>query len=325
MDTGFSFEDIRGEVDGLRDRVARARQAVADCFVQKDEIAELMAVCTVAQEPLLLVGPPGTAKSDLVVKFCEAMGVSGADYFEYMLTKFTEPSEIVGPIDLSELKAGRYVRRVQGRIPEARVVFLDEIFKSNSAILNTLLTIINERKYYQDGAPTPVAMVMLFAATNDVPEFGELAALVDRFPLKVESVSVADEAFDALISAGLRNESRRIQHQRPWAGTTSLDDVLKLKAYLDHLFRQPEDRARYFPDDVYRLFKRIVRTLVKEDGITVSDRKAVKLYRLVRTRAFLHHGGVVRREDLAILRHVADRRRDMAAVRDKVDTLLRLE
>jgi len=78
--------------------------------------------------------------------------------------------EIVGPIDISKLREGRYIRREQGKLPTARLGFLDEIFKSNSAILNILLTIINERKFYQDGVPQPVRLRVLFAATNEVPE-----------------------------------------------------------------------------------------------------------------------------------------------------------
>ena len=140
-----------------------------------------MVVAAIAQEPLLLVGPPGTAKSDLVLKFKDALGLGEGDYFEYMLTRFTEPSEIIGPIDIGQLREGRYIRREQGKLPTARLAFLDEIFKSNSAILNILLTIINERKFYQDGVPQPVRLRVLFAATNEVPEQGELAALKDRF------------------------------------------------------------------------------------------------------------------------------------------------
>src|SRR5204863_6618127 len=106
-----------------------------------------------------------------------------------------EPSEIIGPIDINLLREGRYVRREKGKLPTCRLAFLDEIFKSNSAILNILLTIINERKFYQDGVPQPVNLRVLFAATNEVPEQTELAALKDRFVLKIESRSVQDEHF----------------------------------------------------------------------------------------------------------------------------------
>ena len=94
-------------------------------------------MAAVAQEPLLLVGDPGTAKSELVTKFREALGVPDSDYFEYMLTRFTEPSEVLGPIDIALLRDGRFVRRERGKLPTASVVFLDEIFRSNSAETST--------------------------------------------------------------------------------------------------------------------------------------------------------------------------------------------
>ena len=216
-----------------------------------------MVVAAVAQEPLLLVGPPGTAKSDLVLKFKDALGIADEDYFEYMLTRFTEPSEIIGPIDINQLREGRYIRREQGKLPTARLAFLDEIFKSNSAILNILLTIINEKKFYQDGVPQPVRLRVLFAATNEVPEQGELAALKDRFVLKAESRSVQEEHFTELIDAGLQSEVYRSLNQKPWAeGHCSLDDILKANRYLTYLFgrtqrdgrsEEQNDRQVFFP------------------------------------------------------------------------------
>src|SRR5690348_14005538 len=178
---------LEKEASAVRERINRFRLALGRYFVGKQALIDLMTVSAVAQEPLLLVGPPGTAKSDLVLKFKDALGLGESDYFEYMLTRFTEPSEIIGPIDINQLREGRYVRREQGKLPTARLAFLDEIFKSNSAILNILLTIINEKKFYQDGVPQPVRLRVLFAATNEVPEHGELAALKDRFCLKAES------------------------------------------------------------------------------------------------------------------------------------------
>src|SRR5262245_20854677 len=170
----WTLPDLQAEAEELRKRINRFRQSLGRFFVAKQEVLDLMVVAALAQEPLLLVGPPGTAKSDLVVKFKDALGLTDADYFEYMLTRFTEPSEIIGPIDITLLREGRYIRREQGKLPTARLAFLDEIFKSNSAILNILLTIINERKFYQDGMPQPVRLRVLFAATNEVPEHGEL-------------------------------------------------------------------------------------------------------------------------------------------------------
>src|SRR5437899_4493922 len=224
--TRATYDDLAKESSGLRDRINKFRMSLGRFFVAKQPLIDLMCVAAVAQEPLLLVGPPGTAKSDLVLKFKDALGLGEGDYFEYMLTRFTEPSEIIGPIDISKLREGRYIRREQGKLPTARLGFLDEIFKSNSAILNILLTIINERKFYQDGVPQPVRLRVLFAATNEVPEQGELAALKDRFVLKAESRSVQEHHFSELIDSGLQSEVYRSLNQKPWAeGHCGLDDI----------------------------------------------------------------------------------------------------
>jgi MoxR-like ATPase len=154
----LSFDALSREAHALRDRLNRFRLALGRHFVGKQDLVDLMTVAAVAQEPLLLVGPPGTAKSDLVLKFRDALRIPNEDYFEYLLTRFTEPSEVLGPIDINLLRQGRYIRREGGKLPTARLVFLDEVFKASSAILNALLTVINERKFYQDGAPQPVRL-----------------------------------------------------------------------------------------------------------------------------------------------------------------------
>src|SRR5437773_60755 len=228
----LTLADLQEQADEVRTRLNRFRTSLGRFFVAKQEVIDLMTVAAVAQEPLLIVGPPGTAKSDLVLKFKDALGIAEEDYFEYMLTRFTEPSEIIGPIDINLLREGRYVRREQGKLPTARLAFLDEIFKSNSAILNILLTIINERKFYQDGVPQPVRLKVLFAATNEVPEQTELAGLQDRFCLKAESQSVQRDHFTQLVDAGLQGEVYKGLSQRPWCENhASLDDILKANRY----------------------------------------------------------------------------------------------
>lgn len=328
----WSIAELQADAEGLRQRINRFRTSLGRFFVSKQSIIDLMTVSAVAQEPLLLVGPPGTAKSDLVLKFKDALGVAEEDYFEYMLTRFTEPSEIIGPIDINLLRDGRYIRREQGKLPTARLAFLDEIFKSNSAILNILLTIINERKFYQDGVPTPVRLKALFAAANEIPEHGELAALKDRFVLKVESRSVQEEQFAELIDAGLKSEVCRTFNQKPWAeGHCTLDDLVKANRYLTHLFGRHErdggkddvtDRSLFFPPDVFREFQRLVRTLVREDRIFISDRKLVKLYKLFRVRAWLFTGGSVTRDDLRLLTYLGETHQEIQLLRDKVPALL---
>ena len=325
----WTLEQLEPEIDDIRGRIVQHRRGLKEYFVARDEEIDLAILCACAQEPLLLVGPPGTAKSDLVVKLTESLGLGAGDYFEYMLTKFTEPSEILGPIDIGVLKEGRYVRRTSGMLPDCRVAFLDEIFKSNSAILNTLLTILNERKFYQDGQPTPVRLVMLFAATNDIPEQSELEAMADRFILKIETKPVKDRHFAELIDAGVMNEAYRASGQKPWArGAAALEDFLKFKRFMDLSFgasREPgRDRELWFPRPVFAEMRRIVRALETEDKVMVSDRKLVKLYRVIRAQAFLNHGGAVQHADLGLLAYVGNRRDELPVVASKVKALLGL-
>lgn len=325
----WTLTGLEREIDEIRARINRHRLGLREYFVGRDLELDLLTVSAATQEPLLFVGPPGTAKSDLVVKFVESLGLGAQDYFEYMLTKFTEPSEILGPIDIEGLKQGRFVRRTAGRLPEAKVAFLDEIFKSNSAILNTLLTIVNERKFYQDGAAEPVALRLLFAATNEIPEQGELDALADRFVLKVETRPVKDTRFTELIDAGVMHEVYRATGQRPWTrGDASFEDFLKFKRYLDLTLGgegDPRaDREQWFPPPVFAEFRRVVRALEVEDRVFVSDRKLVKLYKVIRARAFLFHGGAVQPPDLGLLCFAGNRRHELGPVAEKVRALLGL-
>ncbi len=330
----LDFATLEREAGGIRERLNRFRRALSRFFVGRERVIDLMTVAAIAQEPLLLVGDPGTAKSELVTKFREALGIPDTDYFEYMLTRFTEPSEVLGPIDIALLRDGRYVRREQGKLPTASVVFLDEIFRSNSAILNALLTVINERKFYQDGVPTPVRLKVLFAATNDIPDQGELAALKDRFALKVACRSVQETHFTELIDAGLDAMTQRELAQRPWAEAhATLTDLLKAHRYLNLQFARQvradggveRDRDRFFAPESMVELRRIVRTLVREDEVFVSDRKIVKLYRLIRTHAWLLHGGAVEPSDLALLSHVGETREEIDLLEEKVPRLLGLE
>jgi MoxR-like ATPase len=330
----LSLLDLEKEISAVRERIQRFRLSLGRFFVAKQGLVDLMTIAAVAQEPLLLVGPPGTAKSDLVIKFKDALGLNEGDYFEYLLTRFTEPSEVLGPIDIHLLREGRYVRRERGKLPTAQLAFFDEIFKASSAILNSLLTIVNERKFYQDGVAQPVRLKILLAATNEIPEHTELGALKDRFCLKAACRSVQEEHFVDLIDMGLKLHAYRDSNQRPWAeGHATLDDFVKANRWLTLTMAQEEagpggepqnDRDRFFSDDLLRELRRVLRTLVREDGVFVSDRKVIKLYRLLRTRAWLLHGGRVEREDLSLLSYLGETQEEVDLLETKVPRLLGL-
>jgi MoxR-like ATPase len=200
--------------------------------------------------------------------------------------------------------------------------------------LNSLLTVINERKFYQDGQPVPVKLRILLAATNELPENAELAALKDRFCLKVMCRSVQDEHFVELIDAGLDGFTHRELNQKPWIeGHASLEDFVKANRYLTHVLarrtigndgKELRDRELYFADELLRELRRVLKTLVREDGVFVSDRKVVKLYRLLRTHAWIVHGGAVERADLRLLSYLGETRDEIDLLEEKVPRLLGL-
>ena len=127
-------------------RLETIERELGDRYVDRKEAIRLLALATVCREHVLLIGPPGTAKTGLVDQFCRSVG---ARQFRYLLTRFTEPSELFGPLDIEQFQAGSYRIRTENMLPEAEIVFLDEVFQGSSAILNTLLTLLNERRFQQ--------------------------------------------------------------------------------------------------------------------------------------------------------------------------------
>src|SRR5246500_5006972 len=187
-------------VDRLRGEVIAP---LKERFVGRDEVVDLIALALVAGEHLFLYGPPGTAKSALIRQFASAVR---GPYFEYMLTRFTEPNEVFGPIDLVKLREGSVATVTTGMLPEAEFVFLDELFNANSAILNNLLTVLNERVYRRGAETHRLPLLSLFSASNHLPEDDALRALFDRFLLRCHVENLSPEAMPALLRAGWRLE-----------------------------------------------------------------------------------------------------------------------
>src|SRR5499427_1718316 len=172
----------QGTALGNVDAVAGSlRQAIADAsngLVERETLVELIILAAVAQEHLLVIGPPGTAKSVAVHRVAETIG---GRYFEYLLGRFTEPNEIFGPVDLRKLREGTVETDVSGMLPEAEIAFLDEIFQGSSAILNTLLGILNERVFRRGHTQLKCPLRICVGASNGLPTDESLAAFADRF------------------------------------------------------------------------------------------------------------------------------------------------
>jgi MoxR-like ATPase len=272
-------------------------------FVGRDEVIDLIALAVVSGEHLFLYGPPGTAKSALIRQFAAA--VRGR-YFEYMLTRFSEPNEIFGPIDIGRLREGTVVTVTTGMLPEAEFVFLDELFNANSAILNNLLTVLNERVYRRGAETHRLPLLSLFSASNHLPEDEALRALFDRFLLRCHVRNLKPEAMPQLLRAGWALETS----PAPAAEVTAGD----LAALGGALYQA--DLAQVLQPYTEAVFK------VRDLGIAFSDRRAVKVLKLLAASALLCGRRAPNASDLWVLRYVWDREEQIEPLAALVNGLL---
>ena len=272
--------------------VAALRQDVIDVlkrrFVGRDEVIDLIALAVVAGEHLFLHGPPGTAKSALIHEF--ATMVQGRS-FEYLLTRFSEPNEVFGPIDLARLREGTVATVITGMLPEAEFVFLDELFNANSAILNNLLTVLNERVYRRGAEVHQLPLLSLFAASNALPEDESLRALFDRFLLRCHIDNLNREAMPRLLAAGWELES-----SAPTQARVSASDLRALSQQVYQVDLAP----------VTECYVEVVHKM-RDLGIALSDRRAVKLLKVVAASAVLCGRSSLLVSDLWVLRYAWDR------------------
>lgn len=272
-------------------------------FVGRDEVIDLIALAVVAREHLFLHGPPGTAKSALIRHFASAVG---GGYFEYMLTRFSEPNEIFGPVDIAKLREGTMVTVTKGMLPEAEFVFLDELFNANSAILNNLLTVLNERVYRRGTETHALPLISLFSASNHLPEDEALAALFDRFLLRCHVDSLPRDLMPGLLRAGWA-----LEREPPASSSLAGSDLVALGNSVYQVDLAPAMEA-------YReaLFK------VRDLGIAFSDRRAVKVLKLLAASAVLCGRSAAQPSDLWVLRYVWDQQEQIEPLRSLVHRIL---
>ena len=184
--------------DTISTRLRALRDKLSSGLVERDLTVRLALLAALAGEHLLLLGPPGTAKS-LVARRLH-LAFADASYFERLLTRFTVPEELFGPLSIKGLEEDRYERLTTAYLPTASIAFLDEIFKANSAILNALLTLLNEREFDNGAKRIRTPLVAVIGASNELPDGEELDALFDRFLLRLHVGPVTKEAFPALLA-----------------------------------------------------------------------------------------------------------------------------
>jgi MoxR-like ATPase len=278
----------------VNEAVGLARSGLVD----RELIAEVVLLCAVAGEHLLVIGAPGTAKSEAVRRVAAELGGS---YFEYLLGRFTEPNEIFGPVDLRRLREGVVEIETAGMLPEAEIAFLDEVFLGSTAILNTLLGVLNERTFRRGSTVLNCPLRVCVGAANTLPEDHTLAAFADRFLARLFIEPVADARLEELLEAGWRVDPT-MGEADPAAGSGSSGGAGSgLLAAVDRLAAAAR-RADLAP--VRPVLSTAIRRL-RGAGIALSDRRAVRAQRLIAAAAALDGRTVAAEADLWVLPLIA--------------------
>lgn len=244
------------------------RQAIltaSEGLIDRRALVELIALAAIAGEHVLVIGPPGTAKSEAVRRIASSLG---GKYFEYLLGRFTEPSEIFGPVSLKRLKDGVVETETAGMLPEADIAFLDEVFLGSTAILNTLLGILNERRFRRGHTTLQCPLRVCVGASNRLPEDETLAAFADRFLVRVFVGPIGDSRLEELLDASWNAWQ---PEKEQMASIGDLDAMSLAARNIDMTYVRPT-------------LARAIR-IVRGVGVELTDRRAARVQRLVAAAA----------------------------------------
>jgi MoxR-like ATPase len=277
-------------------------------FVGKDEVIDLLGISLIARENAFLLGPPGTAKSAIIRLFSSC--IENGKNFEYLLTRFTEPNEIFGPFDIRKLKEGELITNTEGMMPEASMVFLDEIFNANSAILNSLLMALNEKIFRRGKETKKLPTLMFVGASNVLPEDESLNALLDRFLIRIQCDYVDTDRMEEVLIAGWKMENT-VNADKP---SITPEEIIELQQMSRQVDLSPI--RKQYVDLIHNL---------RNTGIKVSDRRAVKIQNIIAASALMCNRTEAVLSDLWVLKYVWDTEEQIEILAGIIDHIIEKE
>ncbi|AFM05598.1 MoxR-like ATPase [Bernardetia litoralis DSM 6794] len=279
---------------------------IKNSFVGKDEVIDLLGIALIARENAFLLGAPGTAKSAIIRMLSSS--VKDGQNFEYLLTRFTEPNELFGAFDIRKLKEGELITNTTGMLPEASVVFLDEIFNANSAILNSLLMALNERIFRRGQETKKLPALMFVGASNQLPEDEALGALLDRFLVRVKCENVNPNSLEAVLMAGRKLEKGSSNNEQPIILPKEITELQNISKQVDL-------------SEVLKTYLDLIHSL-RNTGVKVSDRRAVKIQNLVAASAVMCGREKAILSDLWVLKYIWDNEEQVEILQGIIDAVI---
>jgi MoxR-like ATPase len=269
----------------MKKKISQLQSLYAEYFKEREDEINGALLAVLSGENVIYLGPPGTAKTYLANKICQS--IEGTNFFYYLLTRFTTPDEVFGPLSLKALEKDEFRRNIDGCLPTAHIALLDEIFKANSSILNSLLTILNERKFHNGKSLIDVPLLSVFGASNELPEENEnLEALYDRFLFRYAVDYIQnDENFSHLI--------------------TSTDDFVSPVRLTLNEIQNIRKQSLSIPldDDVLPIILSLRKEL-NSHSIPVSDRRWKKIIQCLKVAAAANGDSSVNKSMVLLLQHI---------------------
>ncbi len=298
----------------IKTRIKRLSKELSEGLLEREDAIKICLLSALAGENIFILGAPGIAKSLIARRLADAF--KDVTHFEYLMTRFSTPEEIFGPLSIDALKnEGKYIRLTEGYLPKAEIVFLDEIWKSGNAILNTLLTVINEHKFRNGDKEITIPMRTLITASNELPEANSgLEALYDRMLVRlwldpIKSKNNFQKMLQGTNQLNKVSEDLKISLEEYENWQKQIDDVTISDEVFDDLYKLKSELAEINnitsnkKEDASELDnKQKIKTIQNNDQLYISDRRWKKAFHFLKACAFFNGRKKVEKIDLLLLK-----------------------